>query len=205
MSLPEKYDWKVSVPEGKSGLWSVECFEVTEADSRFDALRAINPSSFGRFTPAGHYTRLMRGGTVVMSDTPDEIRDHSYFVRRAQGRVLIAGLGLGVVLKALLAKPEVSSVDVVEQSEDVVKLVWPTYQADQRARLIQADILEWQPEKGQKWDHAWWDIWDNICSDNLKDMTKLNRRFARRVPNKGAWAQGQCQAARDRWRDSPWG
>lgn len=52
-------DWqrfKSRVPEGRAGDWTVEKFEVTARDEEFERMRAFNPSSMGRFTPAGNYT-----------------------------------------------------------------------------------------------------------------------------------------------------
>ena len=90
---------KVSIPEGKSGIWSVQKFVISDEEAKFDRMRA----SFrdGRYARAGTYTRLMRGGVLVMSDTTDEMRDHRDPVMRASGSVLINGLGLGMVLAQL--------------------------------------------------------------------------------------------------------
>jgi hypothetical protein len=185
-------DYKVNVPEGTSGAWSVRRITVTEEQSSFDRLRAVINGG-ARYVPAGDYTQLLRGGTIVMSDTPDEIRDHMGFIHRASGRVLIGGLGLGVVLQALLRKPDITHVTVIEKSPDVIKLVAPSYK-DPRVEVIQADILEWKPPPSAIWDCSWFDIWDFICSDNLEQMARLKRRFARRVKvSQGAWCEGACR------------
>lgn len=190
--------YTVNVPEGTSGAWSVRRITVSEAESAFDRLRAV-VNGGARYVPAGQYTQLLRGGTIVMSDTPDEIRDHLGLIYRASGRVLIGGLGLGVVLQALLRKDDITHVTVIEQSPDVVKLVAPSY-TDPRVEIIQADILQWKPPRGVIWDYAWFDIWDSICGDNLAEMTRLKRRFARRVRVKqGAWCEGECRRQERRY------
>jgi hypothetical protein len=186
-------DYKVSVPEGQSGEWRVERYIVTPEAEEFERLRAlINYHRPSRFVPAGAYTKLTRRNTIVMSDTPDEIRDHLGFIQRAHGRLLIAGLGLGVVLKAVLQKPTVESVTVVEQSQDVINLVWPSA-IERRATLVHDDIFTWKPPKGARYDFAWFDIWDGICGDNLPEMTKLHRRFGRRVRNCDSWCHAICR------------
>jgi spermidine synthase len=48
-----------------------------------------------------------------MEDTLSELRRHTPIFMRAKGRLLVTGLGLGVV-RGLLAKPEVEHIDVVE-------------------------------------------------------------------------------------------
>ena len=62
-------------------------------------------------------------GKLIMSNTPAEVNDHYKFIQKAQGKVLIGGLGLGMVLKCLLDKKDVMKVVVVEQSPDVIKLL----------------------------------------------------------------------------------
>ena len=62
----------ISVPDGQSGDWRVETFTITPEKAAFSNMRA----SFGRpleRVDAGTYKRLVRGGTVVMSNTPMEI------------------------------------------------------------------------------------------------------------------------------------
>lgn len=175
--LFDKY--KVTVPEGKSGEWCVARFSVSAEAARFERLRAMLHD--GRGVPAGNYTRLTHRGGLVMSDTPDEINDLLYFIHRAHGRVLIHGLGLGVVLQAVAKRPSVTHVTVVELSGDVITLVAPHYRAmfDGKVTIIQGDAYTWKPATGEKWDCAWYDIWNDSCTDNLELMSKLHRRFGR--------------------------
>ena len=173
---------RVSIPEGKSGDWSVSKFSVSQKDAEFHNLRcAINPRSAGREIEVGEYTQLKRGGCLVMSDVPAEIRDHMSMYYRAKGNVLIAGLGLGWITLAVASKPEVKSITVVELSPDVISLVGPTIekQIKQDFKIVQADINEFKPARGSRFDAVWLDIWNDICSDNLKGMKQLKRRFKR--------------------------
>lgn len=178
----------VDVPEGVSGGWRVERFTVSDRDAKWESMR-------GRYIRPGTYTRLMRGRHCVMSDTPAEMHDHSGFVYSARGRVLLAGLGIGMVLQNTLDKPEVKSATVVEIDPDVIALVAPHYQAKYGdcLEVVNADIFAWRPPKGEFWDCAWFDIWDDICSDNLKAMGMLGRRFARCTGSRGFWSRELCR------------
>ncbi len=120
-----------TVPAGKSGQWSVTHDVVTKKQADSDRLRSIF-SGHGRHAQAGPVVVLRHNGNVVMSDTRDERRDHSWIVRQAKGDCLITGLGLGVVLHALLLKPEVTSVTVVESTRfhTVWHDIWPTIHED---------------------------------------------------------------------------
>jgi len=117
-------DYRVDIPEGESGDWSVKRFTVSKQEAELERLRAVfSFGGGGRGVPEGTYTGLYHGKSVIMSDTPHEIRDHLGFILRAEGRVLIHGLGLGMCAAAGLKKEEVTHVTVIEKSPDVIKLV----------------------------------------------------------------------------------
>lgn len=164
------------LPIGKSNEWVIEEFEVKERELS----QIISLFKTGRGVPAGKYKRLKRGSTIVMSNTPDEIRDFSYFTQVANGSILINGLGIGCVLKVLLDKPEVTKITVIEKSEDVINLVAPHFN-DNRLTIINADAFTYKPPKDEKYDFVWHDIWDYICADNLKEMSKLHRKYGRKT------------------------
>jgi hypothetical protein len=193
----EKY--KVDVPEGQSGNWRVERFVVTERDADLERIRSAFASSARRIpVPAGHYTRLMHGtgfGALVMSDTPAEMNDHRYAIHLAKGKVLVNGLGLGVVVQAMLEKPEVDHLTVIEISPDVIALVGDHYKEryGDRVEIIEADALTWKAPKGVRYDVVWHDIWKDICADNLPEMHKLHRKYGRRADWQGSWCRAECE------------
>lgn len=181
-----------NIPEGRRGLWSVEKFEVSVEAARMNNLR----SSIGMCRPilAGSYTRLFhkeRG--VIMSDTPVERLDHTPFVGAASGNVLVTGLGLGLVTRALLADPAVASVTVIELDLDVIALTAPHIQSD-KLTIVNADAYKWLPERNIKFDHVWHDIWDEISPDNLPEMAQLRRHFASRsIGVQKCWVEEICR------------
>lgn len=230
-SLTEKYGVRDIVPEGHLGEWRVKHFTVSKEQAERSVTRAmIQWSAGGRFTPEGSYAALLRGRTLVMSDTPDEIRDHLEFIRQAKGEVLIHGLGLGMCAAAALHKTDVRHVTVVEKASEVIELVgrplanalcadghpqrdnW--YPADmapiqrERFTVIHGDALTWQPPVGSQWDVVWHDIWDNLCTDNLNEMKRLHRRFGGRTRLwQGSWGRALCedQMRRIRRQEEIWG
>lgn len=180
---------EINVPDGVSGNWSVETFTVQEKELS----QVISMFKTGRGVPAGTYKRLMRNGTCIMSNTPDEIRDFMSFVYRSKGSVLINGLGLGVLLKALLNKPEITDVTVIEKSEDVINLVAPTYLTDKRIIVINADAFTYKPPKGKRYNAVWHDIWDYISGDNLPEMAKLHRKYGSKTDYQDSWCREICK------------
>lgn len=194
-------DYKVNLPEGQSGDWKIEKFTVDADAARLEMLRSMFSSSRGRGVPEGAYTRLMRRGTVVMSDTPDEIRDHLEPIREATGNVLINGLGLGVVLQGVLEKPGVAHATVIELSSDVIELVGKYYQKryGDRLTIVQADAYAYKPPKNTRYNVCWHDIFDNICTDNLPQMTRLKRKYGRICDWQGCWGEEICREYARRW------
>lgn len=179
---------RVQLPEAVRGEWRIERFKTDMTD--FGSLFR------GRAVPLGEeFTRLMRGSTLVMSDTPAEMRDHFEPVFQARGSCLLNGLGIGMVLKAILKKPDITDVTVVELSQDVIDMVAPYY-TDSRVEFVCSDAMDYQPPKGKRYQMVWHDIWDYICSDNLPEMHKLHRKYGRRTDWQGSWCRWQCE--RDR-------
>jgi len=185
---------EIDVPDGVSGDWKVETFEITEEKAKFENMRAsFSPGGASRWVEAGVYKKLTRKGQCIMSNTRAEIDDHMDFISRATGSILINGLGLGVALTEILKKPNVHNVTIIELSPDVIKLSGPTYLKDERVQIIEADAFAYQPPKGMRYDVCFHDIWDNICADNLPEMAKLHRKYGKRCDWQGSWAKDMCQ------------
>jgi len=194
---------KVDVPTGRSGRFEISRFTISKAAERRINKRNFYSQAQDRNVEEGTYTRLMRdpaivalqgdAPVVVMSDTPAELRDHAEPVRRAEGRCLVHGLGLGVCVQAMLDKPEVSHVTVIEQSPDVIKLAADHYLSNPRYKgrleIVMGDALSWKPPAGARWDVVWHDIWDSIDVDNWGTMKRLHRRFGRRAEWQGSWCR----------------
>lgn len=177
----------IALATSLDGSVRIEEMEVSALQTMFGA----------RGTQPGTFTRLVVDGQLWMSDTQAEYRDHVSAIVNAKGRVLLNGLGLGCVLKAILAKPEVTHVDVIESDQRVVDLMRQVapWVNDPRVEIHVADAYEqakaWPV--GTRWDAAWHDIWLDLCEDNLPEMARLKRSYGRRVDWQGAWGQELLQ------------
>lgn len=188
----------MQVPDGKQGAWEVKTVLVSEEESQYTKLRRLFDNNRG-FVKPGVYKQLCRNKKIIMSNVPDEIRDHSRFINLAKhcgGNVLISGLGLGVCLTAILESDKVESVTVIEKSDDVIRLTGPSFEHDKRVAIVHADVFGWKPPRGKVYDFVWHDIWDNICSDNLKEMERLHRKFGKRALWQGSWCKEECRRMR---------
>lgn len=186
----------VDVPPGECGSWKIERFVVgANPEDKFWQFMEGD-----RGVPDGEYTRLMRDRKVIMSDTPAEKSDHIEFVKKAKGHVLINGLGLGMCLNAVLRKPDVDRVTVIELFEDVTTLSGPHYATDPRVEIINCSAFSYQPPKGVRYGAVWHDIWDDLCTDNLVEMSRLHRKYGRRADWQGSWGRDILQYRKRRER-----
>ncbi len=192
----------VDLPDGSCDGLTVERFQVTAGDRANERSRAA-----GRGTAPGTYTRLRTPGLVWMSDVDCERADHLPAVERiadpATRRILINGLGIGMIVKAALAFSHVQQVDIVEIDSRVLTLVGPTYLRDPRVTLYQGDAYaaagSWPP--GTRWDLIWSDIWPDLITDNLPEMQRLQEAYAGRARWHGCWGQLALLTLR-RWEQS---
>lgn len=195
----------VTVPDGKAGPWEISTFTITDDDVMLYNLRHTINGNPEMVVKAGTYKRLThdeRG--VVMSNTPMEIRTAVECFNKATGRVLVNGLGLGMVLEGLLSKPDVTLVRVIEIDPDVIALHGNRYANDSRVEIICADAYKYKPAAGEEYDFVWHDIWDDISSRNLPLMAKLKRKYARRCNSQAAWSQPMAKRQARRERSAHW-
>lgn len=181
------------LPEGLAGAVRVEHFVVTPREVLITQMRHAeqDPPYDGRLS-TGRFARLWVGKDMMMADTLPERRSCLEVVEKARGHVLIAGLGLGMILWPIAAKPEVESITVVERYRNVVRLVQP--HIPRRVRVLNVDVFRYRPR--QRFDTIFLDIWPQIRASNLIDMIRLERRYARHLAKGGwmaSWARDACE------------
>lgn len=140
----EKRFHSVSIPEGRSGKYSIK--------------RQYIDYLCGSSEPLGWYTVLWNDDIGhVMQDTNSEYVEHKDLFKKAHGDVLIGGLGIGFVHKPLIENKKVHSITVIEKQKDVINLVWDYCDKNNKIKLIHDDIENWVPDK--KYNIAWFDTW----------------------------------------------
>lgn len=79
--------------------------------------------------------------------------------RMPAGRVLCAGLGLGLMVHHLVARDDITAVRVVEMSQDVIDLVRPHLPADPRVEIVCDDYYSHIAKGGAAgFDSIFWDL-----------------------------------------------
>jgi hypothetical protein len=199
------------LPTGSSGSFAVRRFEITkEGADDYNRHMAENENAWARtrhVSPGMHtglyefdtssWLSLVTSTDPWMSDTPAEVLDHCnvmiQMVKRG-GRVLINGLGLGMIAAYALRRPNVTHVDVIELQGDIINLVGPHLPNQEKLTLhhVSAYDIEWNDER---WNVAWHDIWPTINPDNLPDMDRLEAKYADRVDYQETWVREQCEEA----------
>lgn len=91
-------------------------------------------------------TVLKIDNNVVMPDDPLHWIGMKRLAEASNGRVLVIGLGLGLVVHHLVNNERVTKIDVVEINADVIKLISPLLPDDERINVIQGDGLLHQGE-----------------------------------------------------------
>ena len=182
------YDFPVMqdiLPEDKTGDASLEHFTISEDEARFAVMKAMYGRDYlGRDIYAGDFVRLHVNGQLAMSDSGGERASSREVVREAHSKVLIAGLGLGMILTAIVPKPEVKKVVVVEISQDVINLVEPHIRNylgkfSSKLEIVCSDIYNYIPI--EKFNTIFFDIWGNYSGDTYEDTKKLHHQFQRHL------------------------
>lgn len=133
------------------------------------------------------YIRLKKAGEgIMMSDTPMERNTNRDFIQKANGDVIIFGLGLGLVILPLLKKENVKSILVVELYQDLIDMVEPIlkkHDTENKLKVIQGDCFDIHNSipKEKKFDVVYGDIWISICTDNYEEMKTLTKNWKNRI------------------------
>lgn len=156
--------------DGRVGNFELSHFEITENDFR---------ARFRQGIPCGEYVRLTNGWDCVMSNTPMEKRTNIDFVHNAHGKVLIGGLGIGLILLAIQDKEDVSHITVIEKNIEVIELIKDQLPLNNKVEIVHADVFDYKPLF--KYNTIYMDIWNNVNStiyeEEMKPLIKRYRRY----------------------------
>ena len=191
-------------PDIKTDKWHLHCAKLSQPKHAIDMMRnGTIPSEYLVLT------RLGENRACVMSDTPMEKYTNQYFLDEAYGDILIVGLGIGMLLPALLEKSfaslfdddmkPITSVTIVEKDKDLIELMRPliekyVFEDGERTfdkfEIIEGDAYTFAKENGDKhFDWAYIDIWDeyNGYSSYLDEFEKLLDEYRLIADNVDAW------------------
>lgn len=74
------------------------------------------------------------------------------------GRILCAGLGLGLMVHHLVKRKDITQVHVIELAPDVIKLIQPTLPKDSRIKITNANFYDYIRRHKRRYDAILWDL-----------------------------------------------
>ena len=141
-----------------------------------------------RFT----YPAVEQDGREWMAVKPSEIETMRAPIEEATGRVVTFGLGLGYFAYMVSEKPDVTSLDIVERSEEAISLferhILPQFPNKEKIRIIRSDAFEFLSE------NMWQDARQEDSGQGGEETTEDQREI---VPEEDhCWRnsnEGQCK------------
>jgi hypothetical protein len=114
-----------------------------------------------------------------MTTSPQEIRQMREDIKNISGKVLIGGLGLGVVAKLLDEKPEVTDILIVEQSQEIIDLVFDNLNL-KKASVTKYDLFSYLERIPLSFDYGYYDIWcptgEDVLFTHIRPLRKLSKK-----------------------------
>ncbi|NQT22346.1 MAG: hypothetical protein HQ579_02790 [Candidatus Omnitrophica bacterium] len=139
-----------------------------------------------------------------MSDLPCEIYQHAEFVPNLIGRVLVGGLGLGLILKMMEMNPMVTSAVVVEKNKDVIELIQPHLSVRYPIEVVNQDLFQYLRDckkNGQLFNSAYYDIWTSDSGGNWYEYIEPLRKLSKGIiPQKGVHCWQEDVISAQRWK-----
>ena len=138
----------------------------------------------GFFRERFAYPAVEQDGREWMAVKPSEIETIRAPIEEATGRVETFGLGLGYFAYTVSETPDVTSLDIVERSEEAIALferhILPQFPNKEKFRIIRSDAFGflnenmWQDARQERYDYAFIDLWHDTA-DGLEMYLKAKR------------------------------
>ena len=133
----------------------------------------------GFFRERFAYPAVEQDGREWMAVKPSEIETMRAPIEEAMGRVVTFGLGLGYFAYMVSEKPDVTSLDIVERSEEAIALferhILPQFPNKEKIRIIRSD--------------AFWFLNENMWQDARQEASGQGKRSTE---------EGQCGEEQNR-------
>ncbi|MGR5558366.1 hypothetical protein ACQKQC_19010 [Vibrio fortis] len=161
---------------------------------------------FDRKVFPGYYTTqsngttgiaLKRDGVTWMSCTPMEVESHLLAQHGAKGKVVVAGLGLGLITMSLLKKHQVKELIVLEIDEDLIQGYSQLLSEKERAlfdenistgrlKIFQADCTKQLDgatlSTCRSANYMWVDTWEHLGSEKgLEHTLNLQKQIKAKI------------------------
>lgn len=202
---PQLYSSPISLPESESGDFQIEHVlmsgRVPIVGMRQAFMRGVVPVLVQLDSPLKTH-ELSEDGRVWMTDRPEELNQIGEVLWRTQprGRILVGGLGLGILSRTLYQRSYDVQITIVEISQDVIDLALPAGDKSRETRTLReaticADILPFlrDDHRAGPFDFYLLDTWTGTGEGTWWDVVLPLRRAIRnrfgRKPRIHCWAE----------------
>lgn len=139
---------------------------------------------------------LWQNDDVWMLDAPSESATIDPYARKAEGRVLTFGLGIGYFAFMALQNPRVQSVTVIERSSSVISMfrqyILPQFPHRNQITIIEGDAFDYFNEDTIKnYDYVFVDIWKS-ADDGFLTVEKLLQQYFPPFEKVDFWIEASC-------------
>ncbi|MCH3966582.1 MAG: hypothetical protein LKE52_03020 [Bacilli bacterium] len=182
--LDNPYYKTIRIPKASKGSFTLDTnyFDSYEGFSFDDVY--VNPknyfeekTSLGYFAQPINYLTLSEKGEVWMSITPHEINTMEEPIRKAHGKVVTYGLGLGYFAFMASSLSPVESLTIVEKDKNLIKLfqdvLLPQFPGRDKIKIVEADAFSYMAHIAPKENFAFsfFDIY-HTADDGLLSYLK---------------------------------
>ncbi|MBQ9744879.1 MAG: hypothetical protein IJW19_07135 [Clostridia bacterium] len=184
------YYKSIKIPEKKIGGWTLGWQKYAPYEGFIRDDYTVYPDnrevpSIGFFDEEFSFPTVYENGVEWMAIKPNEIETMREPVKKARGRVVAFGLGLGYFAYMASLKNEVSSITVVERDESVIELfeseILPQFENKDKISIVKADAFNFVCDKSNsgKFDYAFVDLWRDTSdgTDLYIKMKKLENKL----------------------------
>ncbi|MBE6562860.1 MAG: hypothetical protein E7660_03895 [Ruminococcaceae bacterium] len=208
----DPYYKNIKIPELTKGNWKFTNMKLKPCEA-FVCNDFLVPDDgrlipqIGFFTEEFPYPAVLENGREWMTLMPNETVTTLPAVKKAHGKVVTFGLGLGYFTYMASLKEEVESVTVVELSSDVISLfeehILPQFENRDKVKIICADAFDFAENtmKPGDFDFVFADFWHDV-GDGRELYLKM-KEYEKNFPETEFtyWLEDtiKCYLDRDLW------
>lgn len=185
----DEYYKNIEIPRVTEGTWELRRMAYTpyQAFLRDDVMLMPDFTEIpllGFFRERFAYPAVLENGIEWMCVTPNEIETLREPIKRAHGKVLTLGLGLGYFAYMAAIKPEVTSVTVIERDKNVISLfknrILPQFTCKDKIEVTEHDAYDYTEKvmSDGEYDYVLADIWHD-AGDGFDMYLRLKKASAR--------------------------
>lgn len=139
---------------------------------------------------------LWQGNEVWMLDAPSEANTNDPYAKKAKGKVLTFGLGIGYFIYMAMLNPQVKSITVIEHSPAVIamfkKFILPQFPKRTPLTIIEGDAYDYFNKVHlETFDYVYVDIWQSN-DDGFLVIEKLLEQYLPKSDKVDFWIESSC-------------